>query len=112
VVEKGTSFNDPSKLTFEQAAQMGVAPADAPKAKSAEKVPPAPVKPEPVVASDEDLAGFDDLFKNAGKKPGDATSFWDAVVEKGTSFNDPDKLTFEQASRMGLTPDADKNKKK
>jgi len=114
VVEKGTSFVDPKTLTYEQASRMGIS-VDAPKSaeRPATPKPAEPVKPEPAAEEPDELPpGFDDLFKQIGQKPADAKSFWDSVVEKGTNFADPDKLTFEQASRMGLAPDADKNKKK
>jgi DNA-binding NarL/FixJ family response regulator len=55
----------------------------------------------------EDLPGdFMDIFSQIGKKDNDASSFWDSAVEKGTTFSEPDKLTYEQASRLGLTPDS------
>jgi DNA-binding response OmpR family regulator len=55
----------------------------------------------------EDLSHeFLDIFDQIGQKTDDANSFWDSAVEKGTTFSEPDKLTYEQASRLGLTPDS------
>jgi CheY-like chemotaxis protein len=69
----------------------------------------APVEPETVAEEEvvEITADFDDLFKQAGQKATDASAFWDSAVEQGTTFAQPDKLTYEQASRLGLTPDAE-----
>jgi len=77
------------------------------------------VEPEPVIPSmqhsaidepftrPEDLPrDFLDIFNQIGQKTVDANSFWDSAVEKGTTFSEPDKLTYEQASRLGLTPDS------
>lgn len=59
----------------------------------------------------ESLSGeFMDIFNQVGKKTDDAKSFWDSAVEKGTTFAEPDKLTYDQAARLGLTPDADNKK--
>lgn len=55
---------------------------------------------------------FMQIFDQMGKKTTDANSFWDDVVEKGTTYTEPDKLTFEQASRLGLTPGTEDAKKK
>jgi len=49
---------------------------------------------------------FLDIFNQIGKKAADADAFWDTVVEKGTTYAEPDKLTYEQASKLGLTPDS------
>ncbi len=49
---------------------------------------------------------FLDIFNQLGKKSADADAFWDTVVEKGTTYAEPDKLTYEQASKLGLTPDS------
>lgn len=53
---------------------------------------------------------FMDIFSKIGEKTADANSFWDTAVEKGTTFAEPDKLTYEQASRLGLTPDSAQDK--
>ncbi len=49
---------------------------------------------------------FLDIFSQIGQKSVDADAFWDTVVEKGTTYAEPDKLTYEQASKLGLTPDS------
>lgn len=49
---------------------------------------------------------FLDLFNQIGKQAVDADAFWETVVEKGTTYTEPDKLTYEQASKLGLTPDS------
>lgn len=53
---------------------------------------------------------FMKIFDQVGQKTTDANSFWDEVVEKGTTYAEPDKLTYEQAMRLGLTPENDKKK--
>ena len=53
---------------------------------------------------------FMQIFDQAGKKATDANNFWDSAVEKGTTFAEPDKLTYEQAARLGLTPDSSDKK--
>jgi DNA-binding NarL/FixJ family response regulator len=59
----------------------------------------------------EDLPGdFLNIFNQIGKKTDDANSFWDSAIENGTTFTEPDKLTYEQASRLGLTPDSAQEK--
>ncbi len=55
---------------------------------------------------------FMQIFDQVGKKSTDANSFWDDVVEKGTTYSEPDKLTFEQASRLGLAPGTEDATKK
>jgi CheY-like chemotaxis protein len=76
-----------------------------------------PVKPEQRSAIDEpftrpeDLpSAFMDIFSQIGKKTDDANAFWDTATEQGTTFAEPDKLTYEQASRLGLTPDSAQEK--
>ncbi len=65
-----------------------------------------PTVNEPM-ARQEDLPNeFLDIFDQIGKKAVDVNSFWDSAVEQGTTFSEPDKLTYEQASRLGLTPDS------
>lgn len=50
---------------------------------------------------------FLEILNQVGKKPPvDPNAFWDTVVEKGTIYTEPDKLTYEQASKLGLTPDS------
>lgn len=47
---------------------------------------------------------FDDLFRKAAVPQQEASSFWDSLVESGTRFTQPDKLTYEQAMQLGLAP--------
>lgn len=47
---------------------------------------------------------FDDLFQNVAVPKQDASAFWDSLVESGTRFTQPDKLTYEQAMQLGLAP--------
>lgn len=55
----------------------------------------------------EDLPGdFLNIFAQLGNKTDDANSFWDSAIEQGTTFQEPDKLNYEQATRLGLTPDS------
>jgi hypothetical protein len=61
---------------------------------------------EPFTRPEDLPSDFMDIFSQIGKKSSDASSFWDTAVEKGTTFAEPDKLTYEQASRLGLTPDS------
>jgi CheY-like chemotaxis protein len=61
---------------------------------------------EPFTRPEDLPSDFMDIFSQIGKKSSDASSFWDSAVEKGTTFSEPDKLTYEQASRLGLTPDS------
>jgi CheY-like chemotaxis protein len=61
---------------------------------------------EPFTRPEDLPSDFLDIFSQIGKKSSDASSFWDSAVEKGTTFTEPDKLTYEQASRLGLTPDS------
>jgi two-component system, response regulator, stage 0 sporulation protein F len=59
----------------------------------------------------EDMPGdFLNIFDQLGAKTADVNRFWDDVVEKGTTYLEPDKLTYEQASRLGLTPDSAQDK--
>ena len=69
-----------------------------------------PAAEEPFTQPESLSSEFMDIFNQVGKKSGDANSFWDTAVEKGTTFAEPDKLTYDQAARLGLTPDA-KDKK-
>jgi hypothetical protein len=78
---------------------------------------PVPVVEKHVSAIDEPFTRAEDLpndflniFNQLGKKTDDANSFWDTAIEKGTTFAEPDKLTYEQASRLGLTPDSAQEK--
>jgi len=78
---------------------------------------PQPVKPQQRSAIDEPFTRpedlpheFMDIFSQLGKKTVDANSFWNNAVEQGTTFTEPDKLTYEQASRLGLTPDSAQDK--
>ncbi len=70
--------------------------------------PPAPAPaPAPVLeeVSDDFLAL---LGGQVAAKKADASDFWDTLVEKGTTYAEPDKLTFEQAQQLGLAPDSKK----
>jgi CheY-like chemotaxis protein len=76
-----------------------------------------PVQPKQRSAIDEpftrpeDLpSAFMDIFSQIGKKTSDADAFWNSATEQGTTFAEPDKLTYEQASRLGLTPDSAQEK--
>ncbi len=75
------------------------------------------VKPQQRSALDEPFTrpedlppAFMDIFNQIGKKAGDADAFWNSATEQGTTFTEPDKLTYEQASRLGLTPDSAQEK--
>ncbi len=67
---------------------------------------PLPVPPQPVAAPviEEVADDFLSLLSHVADKPADAGSFWDTLVEKGTTYAEPDKLTWEQATQLGLTP--------
>jgi CheY-like chemotaxis protein len=65
---------------------------------------------EPFTRPEDLPRAFMDIFSQIGKKTNDANSFWDTAVEQGTTFAEPDKLTYEQASRLGLTPDSAQDK--
>lgn len=76
-----------------------------------------PAKPQQRSAIDEPFTRPEDLpsefmniFNQIGKKTDDANAFWDSATEQGTTFAEPDKLTYEQASRLGLTPDSAQEK--
>jgi DNA-binding NarL/FixJ family response regulator len=60
---------------------------------------PAPA-PEADVPMDDDFAK---LFADTGDKKSDLDSFWNQAAEK-VGFTQPDKLTFDQATKLGLTP--------
>jgi CheY-like chemotaxis protein len=71
-----------------------------------EEKPPQRSAIEEPFTQPENLANdFLDIFNQIGKKSADADSFWDTAVEKGTTYAEPDKLTYEQASKLGLAPD-------
>ena len=53
---------------------------------------------------------FMKIFDQVGEKAVNANSFWDEIVEKGTTYAEPDKLTYEQAMRLGLTPNDSEKK--
>ncbi len=61
---------------------------------------------EPLTGPLELSSDFEKLLKDVGKKKVDANAFWDAAIQNGTPYTEPDKLTYEQASRLGLTPDS------
>ncbi len=74
----------------------------------------AEIKPAQISAIDEPFTqpenlprDFLEILNQVGKKPPiDPNAFWDTIVEKGTVYTEPDKLTYEQASKLGLTPDS------
>lgn len=66
----------------------------------------APASQEIPTRSEDLPRDFLDIFNQLGKQTENANSFWESAVEKGTSFTEPDKLTYDQASRLGLTPDS------
>lgn len=50
---------------------------------------------------------FLEILNQVGQKPPvDPNAFWETVVEKGTTYTEPDKLTYEQALKLGLAPDS------
>ncbi|MCX6067750.1 MAG: response regulator [Chloroflexi bacterium] len=65
---------------------------------------------EPLIPAEELSPDFLDVLNQVGKKTDDVNSFWDSAIEKGTTFTEPDKLTYEQASRLGLAPDSAQDK--
>ncbi len=71
-----------------------------------------PAAEEPSTQPENLATEFMDIFNQVGKKTDDANSFWDSAVEKGTTFAEPDKLTYDQAAQLGLTPDAEDKKDK
>ncbi len=65
--------------------------------------PKKPAEAAPALEADE-LVNI--LTKKKKLKTGELDNFWDEAVEKRGSVSlDPDKLTYEQASKLGLTPD-------
>jgi CheY-like chemotaxis protein len=65
-----------------------------------EPLTPAPPEPEPEV-------DLDALFASAGKNPPvkDIDAFWNDAVEKTSNIpTNPDVISFEEASKLGLTP--------
>lgn len=63
--------------------------------------------PEPVASSvvdEEPPVDLEDLFKALENKPVDLDAFWDEAIEKGPGFTLKDTLSFEEASKLGLTP--------
>jgi hypothetical protein len=65
-----------------------------------EPLTPAPQEPEPEV-------DLDALFASAGQNPPvkDLDAFWDDAVEKTSNIpTNPDVISFEEASKLGLTP--------
>ena len=78
-----------------------------------QQLPAEPVIPGTVIESEipiekiEDEPGdFLNMFDQSGGQTGEADSFWDSAVADGTTFVESDKLTYEQALRLGLTPDS------
>ena len=67
-----------------------------------------PAYVEPFTQPQDLSSDFMKIFDQVGKKTSDANSFWDDVVEKGTTYTEPDKLTYEQAARLGLAPGEEK----
>ena len=81
-----------------------------PQAASVEPPKQVSVVEEPETRVEELPGDFLNIFDQIGQKTSDANSFWDSVIEKGTTFTEPDKLTFDQASRLGLAPDSAQEK--
>ncbi len=75
--------------------------------KSSPKAPPAPpVEKQPLVTLDALLQQQDQL------NPGDADSFWNEISEEVRQMGAiPDTITFEQAQKMGLFHDTEKDQK-
>ncbi|NOY98029.1 MAG: response regulator [Chloroflexi bacterium] len=67
------------------------------------------VEEEAHIEDDVSSKELDDIFKQTKKKklkPEEVESFWqDAVEKQGVIPLDPDKLSYEQARQLGLTPD-------
>lgn len=92
---------------------MGVATT----ASSEEKGDTLPVKSEPVTSpqakeaaetgggSSEDI---EKLLAGGKKDANDADSFWNQALDSGAHYVEPDKLTYEQAKKLGLAPDEKK----
>ena len=76
-----------------------------------QQVPPQPVElPQDVTVDAATQASVDALFKHAVKKKintSDADAFWDPSGEKSESdgSSDADALSYEQARKLGLTPE-------
>ncbi len=88
------------------------AAAEAPGVQPAAPVPDAPPV-EPVVPAEETASAeeLEALLVKTGKpklKPSDVNDFWEKAVDgKDTGeLSNPDMLSYDQASRLGLTPDA------
>lgn len=70
-----------------------------------------PITSGPAECQTEELSNdFLNILDQADSESFDANSFWDSAVEKGTIYLEPDKLTYEQASRLGLAPDSAQDK--
>jgi hypothetical protein len=82
---------------------LGVAPPaimTEPATPEPEPLPLAPEEPEPEV-------DLDALFASAGEKSAvkDLDAFWDEAVEKTSKIpSNPDVISFDEASKLGLTP--------
>ncbi|HVN55472.1 MAG TPA: response regulator [Anaerolineaceae bacterium] len=66
-----------------------------------------PAGPEEAAGSVEDLEALLSKSGKAGLKPADVDAFWDRAAEKKDTgeLSNPDMLSYDQASRLGLTPD-------
>lgn len=64
-----------------------------------------PASSEPAMPVETVPGEFLSILNQLGQTARDADAFWESAIEKGTSYSEPDKLTYEQASRLGLTPD-------
>ncbi|MEI7845952.1 MAG: response regulator [Chloroflexota bacterium] len=78
-----------------------------------QQLPAEPVIPGAAIVSDQPVEKVEDepgdflnIFDQPGGQTGEADSFWDSAVADGTTFVESDKLTYEQALRLGLTPDS------
>ncbi len=86
----GTGALSPSVVDAYEAAQAARQPEPAPVDAPLEEEPP---------------ADLEDLFKALDTASLDPDAFWNEAVEKGPGFTLKDTLSFEEASKLGLTPD-------
>jgi DNA-binding response OmpR family regulator len=85
--------------------KMGVTGGLSPEAVEAHEARQASVKAAPEPPPVEIPGDFEELLKKSSKKQKvDADTFWDQAAEKGATFVLKDTLSFEEASKLGLTP--------
>lgn len=86
-------------------------------ASSEEKGDTLPMKPQPVASAPAKPAApeggekpedIEKLLSGGKKDSADADSFWTQALETGAQYVEPDKLTYEQARKLGLAPDEKK----